>query len=128
MHRTASAAARSSSSPPLAYDLIVSVPLSKQFRWPFGVDEDDAVEFWEKDHVSAPIFDIPLARVSATQWDLDQRKVDRIKESWSDSMPPPIVAAVPHHDGRLRFPIGDGHHRIAAAIQLGKTTIKAQVV
>lgn len=106
----------------------MSVPLSRQFRWPFGVDDDDAVEFWDKDDVGAPIHDIPLDRISATQWDLDQRKVDRIKENWSDDMPAPIVAAVPHRDGGTRYPIGDGHHRIAAAIQLGKKSIKAQVI
>lgn len=106
----------------------MSIPLSKQFRWPYGTDPDDGVEFWDKDERGAPVRNIPLDRVSATQWDLDQRKVDRIKENWSDDMPAPIVAELPHRDGGKRYPIGDGHHRIAAAIQLGKKTIKAQVV
>jgi ParB-like chromosome segregation protein Spo0J len=92
-----------------------------------GVDPDDGVSFWFDDQPSPPR-DIPLDRVGATQWDLDQAKVDRIKESWSDDMPAPIVAEMPHRDGGVRYPIGDGHHRIAAAIQLGKKTIKAQVI
>lgn len=106
----------------------MSIPLSKQFRWPFGVDTDDSVEFWDKNEAGAPIHDIPLDRVSATQYDLDHAKVGRMMESWDDTKPPPIVARVMDRDGKPRYPIGDGHHRVAAAIALGKKTIRAQVV
>jgi ParB-like chromosome segregation protein Spo0J len=106
----------------------VSVPLSKQFRWPFGVNEDDGVEFWDKDETTAPIRDVPIDRMSATQRELDMDKVHRIASNWDDIKAPPIVAQLPGPDGRPIYPIGDGHHRVAAALLLGKKTIKAQVV
>jgi hypothetical protein len=105
----------------------MSVPLSKQFRWPMGIDPDDGVSFWFDHQLSAPR-DIPLDRVRATQWDLDHEKVNRIAASWDDTKPAPIVAQLPGPDGRPYYPIGDGHHRVAAALQLGKKTIKAQVI
>lgn len=64
----------------------------------------------------------PLSDTVFSQVDLDYEKVGRMKKKSAKSMPTPIAAVV-----NGTYIIQDGHHRTAAEISKGKSSVDLEV-
>jgi hypothetical protein len=87
----------------------VSIPFSTQ-------------QFEKKPNPKTPRRKIRLDKIDATQYYLDHAKVKSIAQRGADDGTLPLV-----HAFNGRYKVGDGHHRIGAAIENGETYIDAKV-
>jgi ParB-like chromosome segregation protein Spo0J len=88
----------------------VSIPFSTQ-------------QFEKKPNRKIPVRTVRVDKIDASQNRLDHAKVMSIAERGADDGTLPIV-----HKFNGRYKVGDGHHRIGAAMEQGKTKIKVKVV
>lgn len=79
-------------------------------------------QFEKKPNPKIPVRTVRLDKVDATQMKLDHAKVMSIAQRGADDGTLPIV-----HKFNGRYKVGDGHHRIGAAIERGDTKIKVRV-
>lgn len=80
-------------------------------------------QFQEKPNRNMPRVKVRLDKVVATQNKVDHSKVMDIASQPVGDAPPPLVHA---HKGK--YYVGDGHHRVAGAIERGDTHITVKRV
>lgn len=69
-----------------------------------------------------PIRKIPIDAIRPSQAVLDERKVERMRKTWSADMAEPVVA-----ERNGEFTVLDGHHRWAAAKARGHKYLRARI-
>jgi len=78
-------------------------------------------QFEEKPNRKMPVVTVRLDKVVSTQNHLDPAKVSDIASKPAGGTPPIV------HQFNGRYYVGDGHHRVAGAIERGDTKIKVKL-
>lgn len=83
----------------------------------------NTTQFEKKSNRKIPVRTVRLDKIDATQVKLDHAKVMRIaQQGGADDGTLPLV-----HKFQGRYKVGDGHHRVGAAIEQGMTKMKVRV-
>jgi ParB-like chromosome segregation protein Spo0J len=82
----------------------------------------NTTQFEKNPNRKIPVRTVRVDKIDATQMKLDHAKVMSIAQRGADDGTLPIV-----HKFQGRYKVGDGHHRIGAAIEQGKTKMKVRV-
>lgn len=82
----------------------------------------NTTQFEKKPNRKIPVRTVRLDKVDATQVKLDHAKVMDIAARGANDGTLPLV-----HKFQGRYKVGDGHHRVGAAIERGDTKIKVKV-